>query len=59
MKSLLKCPPDTRFDFKTHDESLLQRASIDEQRRERATNNRATRQNDSNPSRQFQDDQRL
>jgi translation initiation factor 4E len=39
MKSILKCPPNTRFDFKTHDESLTQRATIDEQRRERAANN--------------------
>ncbi|KAK9774233.1 putative Eukaryotic translation initiation factor 4E type 2 [Seiridium cardinale] len=39
MKSILKCPPNTRFDFKSHDESLSQRATIDEQRRERAANN--------------------
>ncbi|KAI1863699.1 uncharacterized protein JN550_009399 [Neoarthrinium moseri] len=39
MKSLLKCPPETRFEFKTHDESMIQRATIDEQRRERAQNN--------------------
>lgn len=39
MKSILKCPPNTRFDFKSHDESLTQRATIDEQRRERAANN--------------------
>ncbi|KAI0124238.1 translation initiation factor eIF 4e-like domain-containing protein [Xylariales sp. AK1849] len=67
MKSLLKCPPETRFEFKTHDESMTQRATIDEQRRERAINHhhgdnqagkRNLRHNDNPPSRPSQDEQR-
>ncbi|KAH6655246.1 translation initiation factor eIF 4e-like domain-containing protein [Truncatella angustata] len=46
MKSLLKCPPNTRFEFKSHDESLTQRATIDEQRRERAANNNNNNNNE-------------
>ncbi|KAH8663952.1 eukaryotic initiation factor 4E [Xylariales sp. PMI_506] len=46
MRSLLKCPPSTRFDFKSHDESMTQRATIDEQRRER--NNNSNNNNNSN-----------
>lgn len=61
MKSVLKCPPNTRFDFKTHDESLTQRATIDEQRRERAANHHADKRHNNNNdghSRQSQEEQR-
>lgn len=65
MKSVLKCPPNTRFDFKSHDESLTQRATIDEQRRERAANNHHgekrhnnNNNNENQNSRQSQDEQR-
>lgn len=64
MKSILKCPPNTRFDFKSHDESLTQRATIDEQRRERAANNHHgekrhnNNSNNNNENRQSHEEQR-
>lgn len=36
MRQLLNFPNTTRIEFKSHDSSLLQRAAIDEQRREKA-----------------------
>lgn len=74
IKSWLECPPNTTFEFKSHDESLTQRAQIDEQRREKAAanhhhnnnnnnhpdNKRATRQNNEGTTvtRQSQEEQR-
>ncbi|KAJ0166778.1 Eukaryotic translation initiation factor 4E type 2 [Colletotrichum tanaceti] len=34
-KSYLKCPPNTQFEFKSHDESIQHRAAIEESRREK------------------------
>ncbi|TDZ19438.1 Eukaryotic translation initiation factor 4E type 2 [Colletotrichum orbiculare MAFF 240422] len=47
-KSYLKCPPNTHFEFKTHDESIQIRAAIEEQRREKQHDkrNNALKQND-------------
>ena len=39
LKSWLKCPSNTNIDFKSHTDSMTQRAQIDEQRREKAANN--------------------
>ncbi|ORY71673.1 translation initiation factor eIF 4e-like domain-containing protein [Pseudomassariella vexata] len=66
MRLVLACPSDTRFEFKSHDESMQQRASIDEQRREKAAANhhhgeggkRTSRHNDNNNPRQSQEEQR-
>ncbi|KAH8176951.1 eukaryotic initiation factor 4E domain-containing protein [Sarocladium implicatum] len=37
MKHVLNFPPNTRVEFKSHDSSILQRTAIDEQRREKAS----------------------
>ncbi|OHW91585.1 eukaryotic translation initiation factor 4e-4 [Colletotrichum incanum] len=34
-KAYLKCPPNTQFEFKSHDESIQHRAAIEESRREK------------------------
>ncbi|OAA39977.1 eukaryotic translation initiation factor 4E-4 [Metarhizium rileyi] len=39
MKGVLNFPPNTRVEFKTHDTSIQQRTAIDEQRREKASQN--------------------
>lgn len=39
LKSWLKCPTNTIIEFKSHTDSMTQRAQIDEQRREKAANN--------------------
>lgn len=36
MKHILKLPPSTRVEFKSHDSSIAQRTALDEQRREKA-----------------------
>lgn len=36
MKRLLKLPPSTNFDYKSHNSSLQQRAAVDEARKERS-----------------------
>lgn len=36
MKHVLNFPPNTRVEFKSHDSSIQQRATIEEQRREKA-----------------------
>lgn len=42
MRSILNFPPNTRVEFKSHDSSIQQRSAIDEQRREKASQNQGT-----------------
>lgn len=45
MKHVLNFPPNTRVEFKSHDSSILQRNAIDEQRREKATQQQNEKRN--------------
>ena len=38
MKRVLNFPPDTKVEFKSHDESIQQRITIEESRREKQNN---------------------
>lgn len=48
LKSWLKCPSNTIIEFKSHTDSMTQRAQIDEQRREKAANNHHNNNNNNN-----------
>lgn len=52
MKYVLNFPPNTRVEFKSHDSSIQQRTALDEQRREKASQNQGDRRHVSGPSRQ-------
>ncbi|KAE9572616.1 Eukaryotic translation initiation factor 4E type 2 [Colletotrichum fructicola] len=47
-KSYLKCPPNTIFEFKSHDESIQHRAAIEESRREKQHDKRSNAMKQSN-----------
>ncbi|OLN82115.1 Eukaryotic translation initiation factor 4E type 2 [Colletotrichum chlorophyti] len=49
-KTYLKCPPNTIFEFKSHDESIQHRAAIEESRREKQNDKRSAKQSDEKQS---------
>ncbi|KAI1311490.1 translation initiation factor eIF4e [Xylaria venustula] len=60
MRRILRCPNDTKIEWKSHDASMQQRTMIEESRREKAHNhhNEKRAHNNHNKSRQTQEDQR-
>ncbi|KAI0403667.1 translation initiation factor eIF4e [Xylaria palmicola] len=57
MRRILRCPNDTRIEWKGHDASMQQRTLIEESRREKAHNHHGDKR-PHNKSRQTQEDQR-
>ncbi|KAI1126043.1 translation initiation factor eIF4e [Nemania abortiva] len=57
MRRILRCPNDTRIEWKSHDTSMQQRSMIEESRREKAHNHHGDKR-PHNKSRQTQEDQR-
>lgn len=55
MKHVLNFPPNTRVEFKSHDSSIAQRTAIDEQRREKASQNQSDKRNATNSTKQGTD----
>ncbi|KAI0192173.1 translation initiation factor eIF4e [Astrocystis sublimbata] len=58
MRRILRCPNDTRIEWKGHDASMQQRTMIEESRREKAHNHHGDKR-PHNKSRQTQEDQRV
>ncbi|KAI0391266.1 translation initiation factor eIF4e [Xylariaceae sp. FL0594] len=57
MRRILKCPTDTRIEWKSHDASMQQRTMIEESRREKAQNHHNEKRTQ-NKTRQAQEEQR-
>ncbi|KAI1174001.1 translation initiation factor eIF4e [Nemania sp. FL0916] len=57
MRRILRCPNDTRIEWKSHDTSMQQRSIIEESRREKAQNHHGEKRPHAK-SRQTQEDQR-
>ena len=55
MKHVLNFPQNTRVEFKSHDSSIQQRTAIDEQRREKASQNQGEKRHTSGAPRQNYD----
>ncbi|KAI0471890.1 translation initiation factor eIF4e [Xylariaceae sp. FL0804] len=58
MRRVLNSPPDTRIEFKSHDQSMQQRTAIEESRREKAAHTHHDKRSHNKPRLQTQDDTR-
>ncbi|GAP87608.1 putative eukaryotic translation initiation factor 4E-4 [Rosellinia necatrix] len=58
MRRILRCPNDTRIEWKSHDASMQQRSMIEESRREKAHNHHGDKRPHNKSRQQTQDDQR-